>query len=96
MVVMGGSGSGKSTLLRHLLALEHATSGSIKLLGKELGTASAMDLYELRKKMGGGLSRWRIVQLHDGGREHHTTPARAHRSGREHHEHHGQIKARGC
>ena len=52
MVVMGGSGSGKSTLLRHLLALEHATSGSIRLLGKELGKASAMELYELRKKMG--------------------------------------------
>ena len=52
MVVMGGSGSGKSTLLRHLLALENATSGSIKLLGKELGKASSMELYELRKKMG--------------------------------------------
>ena len=52
MVVMGGSGSGKSTLLRHLLALEHATSGSIKLLGKELSAASSMELYELRKKMG--------------------------------------------
>ncbi len=36
MVIMGGSGSGKSTLLRHLMALEQATSGSIKLLGIEL------------------------------------------------------------
>lgn len=52
MVVMGGSGSGKSTLLRHLLALEQRTSGTIKILGKELGSASAMELYELRKKMG--------------------------------------------
>ncbi len=52
MVIMGGSGSGKSTLLRHLLALERATSGSIKLLGKDLGTIAALDLYELRKKMG--------------------------------------------
>lgn len=52
MVIMGGSGSGKSTLLRHLLALERATSGSIKLLGKDLGTIAALELYELRKKMG--------------------------------------------
>ena len=52
MVVMGGSGSGKSTLMRHLLALEHATSGCIKLLGQDVEKASAMELYELRKKMG--------------------------------------------
>ena len=52
MVIMGGSGSGKTTLLRHLLGLEKATSGSIKLLGNELTTMSDMDLYELAKKMG--------------------------------------------
>lgn len=52
MVVMGGSGSGKSTLLRHLLALERATSGSISLLGVDVSSASAMELYELRKRMG--------------------------------------------
>jgi phospholipid/cholesterol/gamma-HCH transport system ATP-binding protein len=52
MVIMGGSGSGKSTLLRHLLALEHATSGRIRILGRDLEGIDAMDLYELRKKMG--------------------------------------------
>jgi phospholipid/cholesterol/gamma-HCH transport system ATP-binding protein len=52
MVIMGGSGSGKSTLLRHLLALERATSGSIKVLGKELLSTTPMELYELRKRMG--------------------------------------------
>ena len=52
MVVMGGSGSGKSTLLRHLLALERATSGSISLLGVDVSSVSAMELYELRKRMG--------------------------------------------
>ena len=52
MVIMGGSGSGKSTLLRHLLALERATSGSIELLGKELGSLSNGELYELYKKTG--------------------------------------------
>ncbi len=52
MVIMGGSGSGKSTLLRHLLALERGTSGTIKLLGKDVSSVSAMEAYELRKKMG--------------------------------------------
>ncbi len=52
MVIMGGSGSGKTTLLRHLLGLEKATSGSIKLLGQELTTMSEFELYELAKKMG--------------------------------------------
>ncbi len=35
MVVMGGSGSGKSTFLRHLLGLEQATSGTVRILGKD-------------------------------------------------------------
>jgi len=52
MVIMGGSGSGKSTLLRHLMALERATSGSIKLLGHELSELSQMELYELCRKIG--------------------------------------------
>jgi phospholipid/cholesterol/gamma-HCH transport system ATP-binding protein len=52
MVIMGGSGSGKSTLLRHLLALENATSGTIELLGEDLGTLSEAGLYELYKKIG--------------------------------------------
>ncbi len=52
MVIMGGSGSGKSTLLRHLMALEQATSGSIKLLGHTLGELSQTELYTLCRKMG--------------------------------------------
>jgi len=52
MVIMGGSGSGKSTLLRHLMALERATSGSIKLLGHELGELSQAELYKLCRKIG--------------------------------------------
>ncbi len=52
MVIMGGSGSGKSTLLRHLMALETATSGSIKLLGNELSELSQMELYKLCRKIG--------------------------------------------
>ena len=52
MVIMGGSGSGKSTLLRHMMALEKATSGSIKLFGNELSELSQMDLYKLCRKIG--------------------------------------------
>ncbi len=52
MVIMGGSGSGKSTLLRHMLGLEKATSGSIRLLGNELTEMTAVQLYELSKRIG--------------------------------------------
>ncbi len=52
MVIMGGSGSGKSTLLRHLLGLEHATSGTIKVLGQDLATLKSDQMIELRKRMG--------------------------------------------
>ena len=52
MVIMGGSGSGKSTLLRHLLGLHRPTSGSIKLLGKDITQLSADEMYDLRKNMG--------------------------------------------
>ncbi|MCP5202383.1 MAG: ABC transporter ATP-binding protein [Gammaproteobacteria bacterium] len=52
MVIMGGSGSGKSTLLRHLLGLHAPTSGSIRLLGKDITRASADEMHELRTNMG--------------------------------------------
>ena len=52
MVIMGGSGSGKSTLLRHLIRLERKTSGSIKLLGRELDEMSEFDFYAFCRKLG--------------------------------------------
>jgi phospholipid/cholesterol/gamma-HCH transport system ATP-binding protein len=51
-VIMGGSGSGKSTLLRHLLGLEQPTSGSIRVLGRELTRMSERELYELSRRIG--------------------------------------------
>lgn len=52
MVIMGGSGSGKSTLLRHMLALNHPTSGIIEILGSNIWKISAVELNLLRQKMG--------------------------------------------
>jgi phospholipid/cholesterol/gamma-HCH transport system ATP-binding protein len=52
MVIMGGSGSGKSTLLRHLMALESHTSGTMKILGRDIDKLSAIEMFNLRKKLG--------------------------------------------
>ncbi len=52
LVIMGGSGSGKSTLLRHLLGLQQPTRGAIRILGRTLGELNALELAELRKRIG--------------------------------------------
>lgn len=52
MVIMGGSGSGKSTLLRHLLGLHRPTSGSIRLLGKDITRLDNSAMYTLRQEIG--------------------------------------------
>ena len=52
LVIMGGSGSGKNTLLRHLLGLERATSGSIRLLGRELAEMNDVESAEFSRKLG--------------------------------------------
>jgi phospholipid/cholesterol/gamma-HCH transport system ATP-binding protein len=51
-IIMGGSGSGKSTLLRHLLGLNRPVSGSVRLLGVDIGRTGERELHELRKQMG--------------------------------------------
>src|SRR6478672_11360892 len=51
-VIMGGSGSGKSTLLRHLLGLQRPVSGSVKLLGVDLRTASEREMLDLHRRIG--------------------------------------------
>src|ERR1700692_1124718 len=52
MVILGGSGSGKSTLLRTLVGLEKPSSGEVILRGKNIATASAEDMDDIRKKLG--------------------------------------------
>ena len=50
--IIGGSGTGKTTLLRSLLLLHKPTSGSIFMLGHEIGKASEVALQEIRTKTG--------------------------------------------
>ena len=52
MVIMGGSGSGKSTLLWHLLGLKRPTSGTIRILGRDVNRLNDREMLELRRKMG--------------------------------------------
>src|ERR1700730_9490496 len=52
MVILGGSGSGKSTLLRTLVGLEKPSSGEVIVRGKNIATASAEDMDDIRKKLG--------------------------------------------
>lgn len=52
MIIMGGSGSGKSTLLRNLLGLNRPTSGTIRLLGRDIGKLGADERIELQKNIG--------------------------------------------
>ena len=51
-VIMGGSGSGKSTLLRHLLGLQVPRSGTVRLLGVDIGNASERELLAVRRQIG--------------------------------------------
>lgn len=52
MVIMGGSGSGKTTLMRILLGLNKPTSGSIRILGRDITRISTRELYRMRRKIG--------------------------------------------
>lgn len=52
LVIMGASGSGKSTFLKHLLGLKPASSGSIRMLGREITAMNRRELFELRREIG--------------------------------------------
>ncbi|HYM30432.1 MAG TPA: oligopeptide/dipeptide ABC transporter ATP-binding protein [Candidatus Cybelea sp.] len=47
--VVGESGSGKSTLARCVMALESPTSGSVRLLGRDLNALSRSELRRMRR-----------------------------------------------
>ncbi len=50
--IVGHSGAGKSTLLRCLNGLETYQSGSVKVMGQEVGLLSQSELLALRRRMG--------------------------------------------
>jgi len=52
MVIMGGSGSGKSTLLRHLIGLEHPSSGCITLLDQNIDLMTEQEMTQFYRKLG--------------------------------------------
>ena len=50
VAIVGASGSGKSTLLHLLGGLDHATGGSISILGEDISRLSEVALSELRNR----------------------------------------------
>ena len=50
--IVGASGSGKSTLLREMILLHRPDSGSIRILGTDLGTLGEDDALALRLRLG--------------------------------------------
>ena len=59
LVIMGGSGSGKTTLLNHLLGLLHPSSGSVRILGRDINAIGPAEIQALRTRMGWCSSRGR-------------------------------------
>ena len=57
--LIGGSGSGKSTLLREMILLHRPDSGSIRVLGAELGSLDERAALALRQ-------RWGVMFQHGG------------------------------
>ncbi|MCB0357186.1 MAG: ATP-binding cassette domain-containing protein, partial [Bdellovibrionales bacterium] len=51
-VIIGYSGTGKSVLLKHMLGLLKPSSGSVKVLGKNLWELTEEDLVKLRCSFG--------------------------------------------
>ncbi len=52
VAIMGGSGCGKTTLLRIIGGALGPTSGSVRVLGRPMGSLDQAELYAQRRKMG--------------------------------------------
>lgn len=52
LVVLGRSGSGKSVLIKCMVQLMQADSGTIQVLGQEIGNLPGKQIAEVRKKVG--------------------------------------------
>lgn len=51
-VLLGLSGSGKSTLLRHINGLHNPTSGTVRVLGEDVGSLGKKGMRALRRDIG--------------------------------------------
>jgi phosphonate transport system ATP-binding protein len=61
VVLLGLSGSGKSTLLRHIDGLQRPTSGSVTVLGTDVGRAAGGELRRLRRRVGFVFQQFHLV-----------------------------------
>ncbi|MEV0621393.1 phosphonate ABC transporter ATP-binding protein [Nonomuraea sp. NPDC050404] len=52
VVLLGLSGSGKSTMLRHVNGLQRPTSGTIEVLGRDVGGLTGRGVRDLRRHVG--------------------------------------------
>lgn len=50
--ILGFSGAGKTTLMKHILGLTKPTTGSVTVLGTDIGQLSELDLREFRRNFG--------------------------------------------
>jgi putative ABC transport system ATP-binding protein len=50
VVVLGPSGSGKTTLVNIMGALDHATSGTVRIGGRDISRASKREMFEIRRR----------------------------------------------
>ncbi|MFJ8326946.1 phosphonate ABC transporter ATP-binding protein [Streptomyces anulatus] len=62
VVLLGLSGSGKSTLLRHVDGLHQATSGTVNVLGTDVGRARGKELRQLRRRVGFVFQQFHLVR----------------------------------
>ena len=60
-VLLGLSGSGKSTLLRHVDGLQRPTSGTVTVLGTDVGRAGGGELRRLRTRVGFIFQQFHLV-----------------------------------
>lgn len=61
VVFLGLSGSGKSTLLRHVNGLHQPTSGTVTVLGTDVGTANERTLRRVRRRIGFIFQQFQLV-----------------------------------
>jgi phosphonate transport system ATP-binding protein len=61
VVLLGLSGSGKSTLLRHVNGLHRPTTGSVRVLGSDVGTTRGEHLRRLRTRIGVVFQQFHLV-----------------------------------